>query len=282
MIGKMRLLLLSDLHGRVPEIIEDDFDIVLCAGDIGDDSLLRDLFFKSLNGGSDFEEELSSELIVKHYVNIGRSYEKILKELKYLGKHLVLVPGNQDVVVNKYYKGLIHIVNEIEGVKMVHLSRVDLESLSIIGYGLNMAPEIPIHEIKNIPRRFHRHFKQYLLKKVKIFESLFNEADNPVIFLTHNMPFKVLDKIKAEWSGAYGLNFGSLVVKNILKRFRPMLIHGGHMHEYHDLEVVDGVICINSGYAREGKYCIVEVDKNKVKKVDFYENKNRLKEVNFS
>lgn len=99
---------------------------------------------------------------------------------------------------------------------------------------------------------------------------LFEKASEPVIFLTHNVPFNTpLDLIRNEESPRNGDHFGSLITRDMIERYNPLLSIGGHIHENFGKYRLKDTLCINSGFGSDVN-TLVELEDSKVKNLKFY------------
>jgi hypothetical protein len=93
----MRLLLVGDCHGEVPDVPEEEFDVVLAVGDIcGGDDEARSAMFESIGSDSEWHEivgEQDAKEIVRESVEKGR---QVLETLNSTGRPVLVVPGNWD------------------------------------------------------------------------------------------------------------------------------------------------------------------------------------------
>ncbi len=81
--------------------------------------------------------------------------------------------------------------------------------------------------------------------------SLFKKATKPVILLNH-IPFNTnIDKINNKASPRDGQHFGSIIVRELIERYEPVLSVGGHMHEHHAKIKIGRTVCINTGYGNK-------------------------------
>ncbi|GAG26829.1 unnamed protein product, partial [marine sediment metagenome] len=117
-----------------------------------------------------------------------------------------------------------------------------------------------------------RTYKKNKRRMEKIFDKFRKEnKERKVIFVGHNVPYNTkLDKagMKAH-PKIRGKHLGSKMISTLIRKYRPLLYIGGHMHESLGKDRIGKTILINSGAAHEGKAAIIELDKGKVKKIKF-------------
>lgn len=274
-----KVLLLSDLHGKLPEIAEKNFDFILCAGDLGDDSLIKDKMFEWLNSSLEipFSQYVEEDLVIRDLARKEESYRRIFSKLDSFGVPVFVVPGNDDMLTHSFFNGFLDMVPYFGNIRLVHHKAVYFDDFMVVGYGNSNSPEYIVHEEdrKEIPLRFHSRIKLEYLRIKRVQEELFMKGRDRkrVIYLTHNVPFGIMDRITYDKSPKKGLNYGSLVVKNLALKHKPLLVHSGHMHEYQGHDFLENTLCVNSGYSREGKYSVLEIGEDGVSVVRFYQDR---------
>ncbi len=284
----MKFLIVGDLHGKKPNIYFEEFDAIIAPGDFCSDAP-RKYMFQALR-----EKLQNPESKIKWYDLVGKREARkmikkslsdgreILEQLDSFGVPVYIVPGNWDWTKDKdsdwdflkqdHYreltKGLSNIVD-------VHHKIVDIGDYQIIGHGISSGPEYPQYkedlerlkpkELVKIKREYERDLKRVA--------SLFEKASKPVIFLSHNVPFNTLiDEITNKESPRYGYHYGSLIVREMIDKYQPLVCIGGHMHEHFGKCKIGKTICINAGF---GPYVNtwMELQKNRVKKLKFCREK---------
>lgn len=303
----MKLLLIPDLHGRKPLIPKEEFDAIVCIGDICSDKGRRALtkqWFRYLEKNPD--KKISDDaFIIKKIGRKGmlamdrKSLEEGNKLLKYLdsfGKPIFFVPGNWDQCYGPtrikdpdkskflylktfydYWLGDKLNKKLIKGVKnLVNCQYMphSFMGFNFIGYGLSSAFE----DIKMRKKDSEFTKKQiYLLQKSfnrlikKLDDSYAKRKDksNPAIFLTHNVPYGTkLDTLVNKKSKLNGKHLGSTVARQFCIRHKPLLCVGGHMHEHFGKVKLSKTVCINVGFG-ENHATIVDLEKNKIKNIKF-------------
>ena len=113
--------------------------------------------------------------------------------------------------------------------------------------------------------------QDYNVKKKKL-SKLFQQSRNPVIFMPHNVPFKTrLDMITNKDSPKYGYHYGSVIAREIVEKYQPLLCIGGHMHEHFGRQNIGKTVCINAGFGSKVNTLIdLDEDKGKIRSVQFY------------
>ncbi len=81
------------------------------------------------------------------------------------------------------------------------------------------------------------------------------EPGEPLIMVVHTPPYASgLDRVHG---GSY---VGSRVLRRYLRSYKPLLLVTGHIHEAWGTTVVDGVLAVNPGPLREGRYALIELE----------------------
>ena len=97
---------------------------------------------------------------------------------------------------------------------------------------------------------------------------------NPTIFLSHNVPYGILDKIRDKKNVNYGLHFGSQLTRKICFKFKPVLCLAGHMHENPGKKKLGSTTVVNAGYGKDAQVLIdIDEKKGKIKKIEFWKSK---------
>ncbi|MFW5704644.1 MAG: metallophosphoesterase family protein [Nanoarchaeota archaeon] len=254
----VKFLVIGDLHGQIPKIKTGDFDAVIAPGDFCAD-YIRPYYIKLFRL---IKEKNDKNLKLKNvcpfykriYYKIKsiRKGKKVLDFLNSIGKPVFLVPGNwepKEKYWNKLIKGYSNLVD-------LHLKKKNFKGISFIGYGFNSSPEdLKDKEVKRVFKNLDKKFS----------------SKTPVILLTHNVPYKTkLDKINSPGSYAHNQHYGSILAKNLIKKYQPLLCVGGHIHEGYGKQKVGKTLCINAGFGGD-KNTIVEIDeqKGKILNVEF-------------
>ncbi len=273
----VKLLVLGDLHGSIPNIYFNDFDAIITPGDFCSDEA-RNVMFKALKQKNNIEwysviGKREARRVINKSLSDGR---RVLEFLNSFNVPVFIVPGNWDFTGSKnvkwdflrknhftsLIKGLSNIVN-------VNYKLIDFNDYQIIGYGISSGPEYPQYDVNSISKEELRKDKIDFNNKLKRMKSLFNKASKPVIFLSHNVPFNTpLDVIVNKNSPRNGYHYGSLVVRKIIEEFKPLISIGGHMHEHFGKCLINKAIAINAGFGPNVNI-LIELQNNKIKKLKF-------------
>ena len=282
----MKFLIVGDLHGKVPKFYYKGFDTIIAPGDFCSDAT-RKYMFQSLrqwlkNPGSartawyELVGRTKARKMIKKSVADGR---KVLKKLNSFGVPVFIVPGNWEWTQDKnadwsfLRKDNYSIMKRgLKNIRDVHNKIASAKHYNVIGYGLSFGPEYP--QYRDEKKRYSS-FDLKMMKKeyegqVKKLSSLFRKAKKPVIFLSHNVPFKTsIDKITDRKSPRYGRHYGSVVARKVIEKHRPLVCIGGHMHEHFGKTRIGRTVCINTGFGPHVNTWM-ELKNNKVENLQFH------------
>lgn len=273
----MRILVVGDCHGDIPDIDDEveDSDIILAVGDIcGDSREMREAMFEAIDTGKRWFDILGRENTREKVEKSLEEGREVLEYLNSFGKPVFLVPGNWDWNGNEEGWGFLsenrfqQLVDEFQNIHNIEGECMETSGHCFIGYGPAPAPEVPQYE-EDMPedeeemmeiKRSSREEKQRISR-------LFENSNKPVIFLSHNVPNNTsLDLIEDHDSPAEGRHYGSLVVKEIIEEFHPVVSAAGHMHEGYGHEKIVDTVSINAGL----ESCVVlDLGNGKVEDLDF-------------
>ena len=281
----MKILILGDLHGSIPEIHLKDFDAIIATGDFCPYDKLREYEFKAIkekmkNPDSkkkwyEISGKKRARALTKEYMSKGRDVQKYLNSI---GVPVYIIPGNTDFAseeddwkflkqdkFKKLTKGLKNVLN-------VDHKLVDIGDYQIIGYGVSSGPEKPKYkeDLKRMTKdNIEKKEAKYKTESLKL-SLLFKKATKPVIFLSHNVPFNTpIDKITNKESPRYGYHYGSLIAREMIEKYKPLVCIGGHMHEHFDKCKIGKTVCINAGFGPKLNI-LMDLEGNKINKLEFY------------
>lgn len=274
----MKILVVGDCHGVKPEIEEEagDADLILATGDIcGDSEKVRKAMFKAMDTEKMWYDVLGrekAEEAVEKSIAEGR---KVLEFLNSFGKPVFLVPGNWDwtgeenqwefMKENRFQE----LVDEFQNIHNIDREVFTTSELSFIGYGPCPAPEVPQYEDDkpDNPGELEEMEMDYSEKKDEL-EKIFRSAEKPVVFLSHNVPNETsLDRIENPDSPAEGRHYGSIIVRELIEEFEPVLSAAGHIHEGYGLEKIGDSTAVNAGLT---SFVVVEIEEGEIGKLDFH------------
>lgn len=98
-----------------------------------------------------------------------------------------------------------------------------------------------------------------------------DKPDKNFIFLIHYTPFGFFDKVRYKKNPMYNKHVGFEPYTDIIKKYSPLLVICGHMHEYQGKKKLGKTTIIATGAASEGKAALIEIDekRKKIKSVKF-------------
>jgi Icc-related predicted phosphoesterase len=250
----VKSLIIGDCHGEAPDIPEEGFDLILCAGDIcGGTDEMRNTMFEAMDTEKEWYElfgEEEAKEAVKSSIQEGK---EIFDELDSLGVPVFIVPGNWDWTgENSDWeflegRGYPEILEEFDNLHDLNFDCREEKGWNFIGYGPCSGPEIPQYEddkpeseeeMDDIQRDYED--KKQRLQKLFTCEK--------TVFLSHNVPHDTsLDKIDNEDSPVHGRHYGSVIVRELIEEFSPEYSVAGHMHEGKVRETLGDTECLNTG-----------------------------------
>ncbi|MCL2785973.1 MAG: metallophosphoesterase family protein [Methanomassiliicoccaceae archaeon] len=92
------------------------------------------------------------------------------------------------------------------------------------------------------------------LSEEEIFSSLDAICDDVTILMVHTPAFGHLDKIPS------GMMVGSTSVRDIVDKYRPLVVLSGHVHEERGIKEHDGILFMNPGAAKDGYAALLTVE----------------------
>ncbi len=229
------------------------------------------------NGGMKLEKR-NQKKCLKNLLKTGEKFWNFLILLENLS---ILFLGNWDQTGMKEYEwqrvkqnNWPTLINALKNSRDPPFKRRTLENFDIIGYGVVSGPEVPQYkEDKEIltEKELRDRKREYKTKKKKL-TSLFQQARNPVIFMPHNVPFNTsLDKITNKESPRYGFHYGSVIARELVEKYQPLLAIGGHMHEHFGKCRIGKTTVINAGFGSEVNTLIdLDEESGKIRSIKFY------------
>ena len=287
----MKFLIIGDLHGKKPKIYYDNFDAIIAPGDFCDHKGIRGpyqiVYKEFLKDPSNHREwwevtgKKKAKEIIKRSIKAGRN---ILEFLDSFEVPVYLVPGNWDAsyVEGKGWGKLggdifgNYLLKGLKNNRNCHAKVFDVKrKYKILGYGWCNGPEL--YKYRGYNEIFSKEDlesnKKNFAKGLEKYDRKFKRAKKskkPLIFLSHNVPFKTkLDKIKDKKSVRYGYHYGSILARKMILKHKPLVCVGGHMHEYFGKDKLGETTVINSGFGSRVN-TFMELKGNKIKKLEFY------------
>lgn len=272
----MKVLVIGDLHGRIPKIHFKDYDAIICTGDFCSDKM-RKYMFQALKirmrlpipiTWIDLAGKKRAERMMKKSSADGK---KVLKYLNSIGVPVYIVPGNWDGEIKEYrslFKGMKNIFDCYHRILAVN-------GYNIIGDGATDSPEYPQHK-DDLGRytkiELREKMKEYRKLKGKL-SRLFRKAGKPVIFISHNVPFNTpIDIIRNKDSPRDGWHYGSIVARELILKYKPLVFIGGHLHEHFAKCKLGKTIAVNAGLGAKANI-LFELERNRIRNITFRKDK---------
>ena len=285
----MKFLLCGCFHGKVPSklakrISKENFDYILCTGDLLDGDIMRKIEFDNWKKLKDEKKTIydivPKRKLIKIYINQLKSLDKTLKFLNRLKKPVFFIHGNHDLLIadkkdiNKHIKlpkNLKFLEELLEGYKNLHFISskiIYLKDYIITGHGGYRGFSA------KYPRKITNKLKKLNFNWDKSIKLLFNniKGNKNVIFLTHDSPRGIFDKVSKLYKNnpVAGYKIGDEYYLKYIKKFKPKIHIFTHMHEYQGKKKLWKTLCINPGAGYLNKFALLELENNKIKKIKFY------------
>ena len=269
----MRVLVIGDCHGEMPEIPETEYDAVLAVGDIcsGTDEM-RNYMFEAIDNDKNWYELMGEESAKKEVEASIEEGHEILERLNSLGVPVYVVPGNWDWTFEDggweflEGKGYPEMLSDYSNIQDLNFKVETLNGVDIIGYGPCAGPEIPQYEDDepDSEEDLEEMKEEYRENKEKL-EKLFEQSGNQKILLSHNAPHNTeLDMIDNPDSPKDGHHYGSLIVRELVEAYQPVFNIAGHMHEAEGQEQIEHTLCVNTGI--HNSY-IIDLESQKIEEI---------------
>ncbi len=286
-----KFLVVGDLHGSKPNIYFKDFDAIIAPGDFCSSDKIGPLVFEGMRKRFEEKSEYNkwfdivgkerARELVEESLSKGR---KVLEFLNHFGVPVYIVPGNWewtgkqnkelgwDFLRRDRYRDLI---KGLPNIVDVHHKLIDIGNYQIIGHGISSGPEYPQYkeDLESAGKEELEKMRNDYEKDSKKLESLFEKATKPVIFISHDVPFNTpLDEITNKSSPRYGYHYGSLIAREMIEKYQPLVCIGGHIHEHFGKFEIGRTMTINAGF---GPYVNVfmELSDSHIKRLDLYRGK---------
>jgi Icc-related predicted phosphoesterase len=262
----MRILFLSDFHGRVPDISEWDADLVVAGGDYCEVDEIRDLKFAAMARGWSATEwtrlagQGKADELVERALAEGSAVVAALAEC---GLPVLAIPGNSDRVA---------LINE--AITQRHLPRpdhpavdgriTDIETRIVVHGGIAFAGlggwsgPANSQRLENDLAELRGQWQRLLDERARL-----GTAAPPLVLVSHNVPYgSRLDGVNNPAVPAYvqGKLVGSYRAKAVIEALSPVLCLSGHLHEnYGRTEVLGRTLCLCGAGAYRGDAVRLEV-----------------------
>lgn len=280
----LKIIAIGCIHGELNKKVSDFLksenpDVILITGDFSggsfDDKLRK--YEKNLvekfGPISEFwplKVQIESEKNFRKWAKISaENTEKVFKELKKLKFPIFYIHGNWDSI-SMGMKGMFEssgafFVDEQEGsnMKFIHGKIARIKGLEIIGFGGYRGTSAKEYLYKDLPepRPDPRYIISVRDEMTKMIDSLFGHVKNKrkSILMTHDPPYKTLDYL-----APMKKNYGEKITRDAIKKYEPLLCVCSHFHEHQGIMKIKKTIVVNSGFGKEGKLALIEIDDEKV------------------
>lgn len=268
-------MVIGDLHGQTPQLPDEEVDAVLVIGDVCADTGMREYMNQSLQlynkegPEADTWYEIAGEekatQLVHQSLQAGRDTMKLLNKL---GVPVYAIPGNWDWTGEDSEWELItrnlwseRVVADLENVIDLDDSLLETDEYSLLGYGRVNGPELLEHRgYEFVTDEEIAENQQDFQELYEAFATLCKEAQHPIIFLSHNVPYDTeLDIINNPESIQDGKHFGSILARKIIDEYQPVLCVAGHIHEHYKTQKIGNTVCLNAGFGAD-KVTIITIE----------------------
>jgi len=266
----MKILVIGDPHGynKYKKSIFKGVDLILVTGDLGKADKARKFYFDNLKRKEKglLEVEKNKNYFKEVHMEIHKSTIEILKNLSRYAP-VYTIQGNMGISTmsqvkedrKKYGVKIPCTRKMVDGMKNVNLVKNRLRIIGDLRVGFleyfidtNWVIDFKPEDYKN---KLSKAKKE--TNKAKKILKRFGKID---ILVCHQPPHKVLDKVSSKYDPPkkwIGLNAGSKVVLNYVKKHQPKYVLCGHIHEGKGKRKVGKTTVINAGCC--GDYYVLEV-----------------------
>ena len=282
----MKILAIGDFHGKFPEKLkkiakQKDINLILSTGDytgIADwRPALKKMFIEASKGKRISVEEILGKKKYKKLLKKDYAAGKIpLKELNKFHKKVFSVFGNGDWYkweFSKSNRDYTCLIKKLKNFKNINRGKAKFRGIKIVGFGGYLDPDIyftnkGIKAINTSKERTMLRKQRYVKWEKQLMKLMKYKPD---ILLAHYNPYKCCDKMNARWSALHNQHMGISSFNRALKKFKPVLMVCGHIHEGFGSCKIGKTIVVNAGSAGDGQAAII----------DFDEKNKRIKTIKF-
>lgn len=241
----MRILALSDIHGRVErlrrvrEALPEVPDAIVCTGDIVKGAARGDEWLAAKVEGREPDREKET---IKLEAQQDRSfYRGFFDFVRQWGVPTFLVPGNMDAPRRRYFETVLQKAPDSGKIHCVHGLPALWGDFLVLGVGGEIAEEGR---------------EDFFVLQVPGWEAAYlmscsPEFANRKIFLFHTPPIGTLDLDK-------GQHKGNRVVNELIEKHNPWLAFCGHAHNSPGKEPIGRSVVINPGALKVGYFAVVD------------------------
>ena len=263
----MKIIAIGDPHGSLEKISKiplKGIDLILLTGDLGSANLMREMAFENIKRMKDGLEkkEYSPAKRKKAFME---AYNSSMKVVRYLSKFapVYTIYGNVESSNPRTRKiskeiglplpFLTDDLNKIRGVRVINNRRANFNGVRIGGLEYFVDTNW-VQDFK--PSDYAKRLKEAKKETDKARRVLegFQELD---ILVHHQPPYGILDKVGSmapkHWRG---LNAGSKLILNHIKKNQPKYAFCGHIHEGEGMKKVGKTEVYNLGV---GGHKVIEI-----------------------
>jgi len=262
----MKILVIGDPHGRLPNRIPKNVDLILLTGDIGKSNLVRKMAFENIERKRKGlpEKKYSSKQEKKSYMEIYNSSMKILRNLSKVAP-VYFIFGNVE-----FHDDEIRKMEKKIGLKLPYFIKNvnEINNLNIINNRIRNFNEIRIGGLEYfVDTSWVREFKpsdykerlENAKKETEKAKKVLKRFKNIDILLCHQPPYGYLDKVNFQgapkhWKGKHA---GSKVILDYIKKEQPKYVFCGHIHEAKGKKKIGQTEVYNVGCC--GDYVLVDI-----------------------
>jgi len=262
----VRILFLSDFHGRMPDLSGWASDVVLAGGDYCEVDEIRQWKFEALARKRPVKEwpELAGRARALELVERALAEgSAVVAALAASGRRVLAIPGNSDRLALDWPE-LAQRVSprpdqpQVEGrVTDLDVRIVLLGGVAFAGLGGWSGPANP-QRLQNDIAELRAQWERLLTERARL-----ALPAPPLVLLCHNVPHgSSLDGVRNPDLPAFaqGQIVGSHRCRAALAAFAPALCLTGHLHEnYGRTEVIDGTPCLCGAGAYRGDAVLLDV-----------------------
>lgn len=285
----MKLLIVGDFQGVVPaklkkRLMREKFDAVVGVGDYAGLREWRPFIMHNLRAAKEglplftraaFFGKKKLKVLVKQEEQAARD---VLRFLDSLGKPVIFVFGNSDDDWYRYgfdrlwevSKKKQRFLRSLKNMKDVTYGKKKFAGITYVGFGgyMDIDAYFERGQWKQDDAQARRRRLLRRVKSRKKFFSALQSTKAPRIFVLHYPPQGAFDIIHdREDNPMNGKSAGIGFFTQAIRKYKPVLVLCGHMHEYQGMKKLHGIPVVNPGDAEKGKYAVVEILENNAKKV---------------
>jgi Icc-related predicted phosphoesterase len=263
----MKILLLSDLEGRIPKglkkfVKREKINAIISAGDFS--TSCTKMIFENWDLLTVWDKEAKKEFDKRYgFSRVNKEIKKgwkegvnVLRFLNSLEIPVYVILGNQDFVKKKRAGAVLNKDDFHKPGSQIP----KIKKMKNLIYLHNNVRKLGLYNIVGFNNGYTRTIKN---PQKKLFKK-------PFILVTHSPPKGTkFGKIKNKKSPRNGDDVGSKVTAKLIKKYKPVIHISGHMHEHRGWTKIGKTIVIASGFGYDKKGMLLELkgEKIKIKKV---------------